>query len=161
LVLGIDVQNPSIVLDARLYRAGATNAADRGLDMWANLGPVIQVKHLTLTDKLADDVCSEVTADRIVIVCKDSEKDTIERLLRQLGHRVQAVIIQSQLVQWYEQALHSEFAGRLGNDLLSNLRQEFRNEFPFSLKFDSFYRERGYDTISKSSSPFWRADYYE
>jgi hypothetical protein len=158
LVLGIDVQKPSIVLDARLYRAGATNAADRGLDMWANFGPVIQVKHLTLTDKLADDVCSEVAADRIVIVCKDSERETIERLLQQLGHRVQAIIVQSQLVQWYEQALRGEFAGRLGSDLLNDLRQEFRNEFPFSLEFDPFYKGRGYDIIPKSSSPFWRTD---
>ena len=33
---------------AHIYRVGVTNAADRGLDMWANFGPAIQVKHLTL-----------------------------------------------------------------------------------------------------------------
>ena len=36
-----------------IYRVGVTNAADRGLDMWANFGPVIQVKHLTLNEKRA------------------------------------------------------------------------------------------------------------
>lgn len=158
LVLGIDAQNPSVSLDARLYRAGTTNAADRGLDMWANFGPVVQVKHLTLTDRLVDDICGEIAADRIVIVCKDGEREIIERLLQQLGHRVQAIIIQSQLIHWYEEALHGRFAGRLGNDLLINLRQEFRNEFPYNTTFEPFYRKRGYNCVPECSSPFWRSD---
>jgi hypothetical protein len=158
LVLGIDYHTPSVSLDARLYRAGATNAADRGLDMWTNFGPVIQVKHLTLTDELAEDICDEVAADRIVIVCKDGEREAIEHVLQQLGHRVQAIIVQSQLVRWYKQALRGEFANRLGNDLLSNLRQEFQNEFPYSVTFKSFYGERGYDSVPESSTPFWRGD---
>lgn len=158
LVLGIDAQTPSISIEARLYRAGATNAADRGLDMWANFGPVIQVKHITLTDELAEDICDEVAADRIVIVCKDSERRTIEYVLQQLGHRVQAIIVQSQLVHWYEQALHGEFGNRLGEDLLNNLRQEFRIEFPYSTTFESFYREREYDRVPKSLSQFWQSD---
>jgi len=158
LVLGIDSQNPTVTLDARLYRAGATNAADRGLDMWANFGPVVQVKHLTLTDELAEDICEEVAADRIVIVCKDSERETIERVCQQLGQRIQGVIVQSQLVQWYEQALRGDFASRLGDDLLNSLRQEFRNEFPYSTTFEAFYKERGYDRVPQSSSPFWCGD---
>jgi type II restriction enzyme len=141
-----------------LYRAGATNAADRGLDMWANFGPVVQVKHLTLTDELAEDICEEVAADRIVIVCKDSERETIERVCQQLGQRIQGVIVQSQLVQWYEQALRGDFASRLGDDLLNSLRQEFRNEFPYSTTFEAFYKERGYDRVPQSSSPFWCGD---
>jgi type II restriction enzyme len=143
-------------LDAKLYRAGATNAADRGSDMWANFGPVLQVKHLTLTDELADDILDEVAADRIVIVCKDSEKETIERVCQQLSQRVQGVIVQSQLAQWYNQALRGKFAEQLGTDLLNSLRQEFRNEFPYSTTFETFYNERKYDQIPKSSSPFWQ-----
>jgi len=111
LVLGIDAEHPSLTIEASLYRAGATNAADRGLDMWANFGAVVQVKHLTLTDQLADDICTEVAADRIIIVCKDSEKETIERVLQQLGHRVRGVIVQSQLIRWYDEALRGRFSG--------------------------------------------------
>jgi type II restriction enzyme len=126
--------------------------------MWANFGPVVQVKHLTLTDELAEDICEEVAADRIVIVCKDSERETIERVCQQLGQRIQGVIVQSQLVQWYEQALRGDFASRLGDDLLNSLRQEFRNEFPYSTTFEAFYKERGYDRVPQSSSPFWCGD---
>ena len=155
LLLRIDVENPTITLPARLYRAGATNAADRGLDMWGNFGPVVQVKHLTLTEELAEDISDEVAADQIVIVCKDSEKEIIARVCQQLGQRIQGIIVQSQLVQWYEQALRGDFSERLGNDLLNGLRQEFRNEFPFSETFEPFYNERGYNTIHQPDSPFW------
>ncbi|MDR9403035.1 MAG: HaeII family restriction endonuclease, partial [Halothece sp. Uz-M2-17] len=69
-VVGID-NSEEISIPAKLYRVGVTNAADRGLDMWCNFGPAVQVKHLTLTEELAGDVASTVSSDRIVIVCKD------------------------------------------------------------------------------------------
>lgn len=156
LLLGIDSRNPSLSLEAKLYRAGVTNAADRGLDIWANFGPVVQVKHLTLTDELAEDICDEVVADWIVIVCKDAEREAIERITRQLGHRIRGIITQADLVRWYDEALRGRFASELGNDLLESLRQEFRNEFAYSNTFEGFYKERGYDRIPKCPSPFWQ-----
>ena len=59
---------------------GVTNAADRGLDMWANFGMAIQIKHLSLTEELAENVVSSVSSDRIVIVCKNSEEKLIVSL---------------------------------------------------------------------------------
>ncbi len=158
LLLGIDVQNPTVRLPAKLHRAGTTNAADRGLDIWANFGPAVQVKHLTLTENLAEDISSEIAADRIVIVCKDSEKETINRICQQLDQRIQGVIVQSQLVEWYSRALHGDFSDRLGADLLNSLRQEFRNEFPFSVTFKELYKERAYHKIYQPDSPFWIED---
>lgn len=158
LLLGIDVQNPTVSLPARLYRAGATNAADRGLDIWANFGPAIQVKHLTLTEDLAEDISGEIAADRIVIVCKDSEKEMINRVCHQLGQRIQGIIVQSQLVEWYNRALRGDFSEQLATDLLSSLRQEYRNEFPFRETLRAFYEERGYQKICQISSPFWLED---
>ena len=158
LLLGIDVQNPTISLPARLYRAGVTNAADRGLDIWANFGPAIQVKHLTLTEDLAEGISDEIAADRIVIVCKDGEKEIIDRVCQQLGQCIQGIIVQSQLVEWYNQALHGAFSDRLGADLLKSLRQELRNEFPFSETLNTFYLEREYHKVNQPSSPFWLED---
>jgi len=158
LVLGIDSQSPTISLNARLYRAGVTNVADRGLDIWANFGPIVQVKHLTLTEELAEDICEEVAADWIVIVCKDAERETIERVCQQLGQRVRGIITQTDLAHWYDQALRGEFAAHLGSDLLTNLRQEFRNEFPYSTTLEAFYKEREYDRVPRSPSPFWCED---
>ena len=43
--------NTSFKSKANINRIGVTNAADRGLDMWANFGPAIQIKHLSLNEK--------------------------------------------------------------------------------------------------------------
>jgi type II restriction enzyme len=155
LVLGIDSAHSSVILDAKIYRAGATNAADRGLDMWANFGPVVQVKHLTLSEELAEDISDQIAADRVIIVCKDDDKEIVETISQQLGQKIQGIIVQSQLAKWYEEALRGEFSKLMGDDLLNSLRQEFRNEFPYSTKFDQFYKERKYHNMSKNKSVFW------
>ncbi|MDI6766385.1 MAG: HaeII family restriction endonuclease [Bacteroidota bacterium] len=157
LVLGIDSKHPSLSMPARLYRAGVSNAADKGLDMWANFGLAIQVKHLTLTEELAEDIVEETTADRVLIVCKDSEKETIEKVYKQLGisSRVQGIVTQSHLIVWYENALRGKFARRLGPTLVESLKHEFQVEFPYSTTFDQFFKKRGYGKIKKSNSIFW------
>jgi len=48
-VLGLSEDVSERYQDARIYRVGVTNAADRGLDMWGNFGVVIQIKHISLT----------------------------------------------------------------------------------------------------------------
>ncbi len=45
-VISINSKNTNYKSTANIHRVGITNAADRGLDMWANFGPVIQIKHL-------------------------------------------------------------------------------------------------------------------
>ena len=39
-----------------MYRVGVTNASDRGMDMWANFGLAIQIKHLSLSQELAEHI---------------------------------------------------------------------------------------------------------
>lgn len=157
LVLGIDSKHPSLSLPAKLYRAGVSNAADKGLDMWANFGLAVQVKHLTLTEELAEDIVEETTADRVLIVCKDSEKETIEKVYKQLGvsTRVQGIVTQSHLITWYENALRGKFARKLGMTLIESLKHEFQVEFPYSTNFAHFFKKRGYDKILKRNSIFW------
>ncbi len=45
-VIGLNNQNNRAIFNAHFHRVGVTNAADRGLDIFANFGAVIQVKHL-------------------------------------------------------------------------------------------------------------------
>jgi len=157
LVLGIDSKHPNISMPARLYRAGLSNAADKGLDMWANFGLAIQVKHLTLTEELAEDIVDETTADKVLIVCKDSEKETIEKVYKQLGvgGRVQGIVTQTHLISWYENALRGKFSKTVGSTLIESLKTEFQTEFPYSTTFMDFFKKRGYQKIKKTSSPFW------
>jgi len=150
IVLGITADKNEITLPAKLYRVGVANAADRGLDMWANFGPAIQVKHLSLTEDLAEGIVSEISADRIVIVCLTAEKEAIQRILTQLGfsERVQGVVTQVDLERWYSKSFSEQHKTTLGTSLLENLHREFLSEFPsIGDEFSNFMKERGYDRI--------------
>jgi type II restriction enzyme len=152
LLLGLTPELSRRSVPARLFRAGVANAADRGIDMWANFGLVVQVKHITLSEEIAEDVADDTTADEIVIVCRDAEARTIERVASQLGHRIKGIIQESQLVSWYDTAFMPQYASTLGSKTLKNLIREFDEEFPFSrpeyqASFKNFYKERSYDQI--------------
>ncbi len=149
MVLGIDKIQTKLVSSAALYRVGVTNAADSGLDMWTNFGPAIQVKHLTLTTELIEGIADGITADKIVIVCIDAEKDAIESLLIQVGmnERIQGVITLNDLDIWYKICLSKEYKNNLGTNLLRDVQREFEAEFPSSKEIKPFMAKRKYDEI--------------
>jgi len=149
-VLGIDSEKRKLVLPAALYRVGVTNAADRGLDMWGNFGAAIQVKHLTMTPELVEDIADGISADRIVIVCVDSEKQAIKTLLTQVGwgERIQGIITISDLDNWYKLCLNSKYRQTLGKNLLADVQREFNNEFPSSLEIKPFMESRNYHNMA-------------
>lgn len=149
-VMCIDFQNPQYIQDARVYRVGVTNAADRGLDMYSNWGPAIQIKHLSLDVELAENIVNSVSSDRIVIVCKNAEKDVILSLLTQIGwkSKIQSIITENNLINWYEKALRGKFAKIIGQKLLDRLRDEIINEFPPINNIPDVIKNRHYDKIS-------------
>jgi type II restriction enzyme len=109
---------------------------------------------LSLDESLAEEIVSSVSSDRIVIVCKDSEEKTIISLLTQIGwkSRIQSIVSENELIEWYEKALRGKFGSLIGDKLLDTLREEIVNEFPSSdnLDFMDFYRGRGYDKIKEN-----------
>lgn len=153
MVLGIDSETTRRSYSAQLFRNGVANAADRGLDIWANFGPAVQVKHLSLTADLAEDIVSEIEADRIIIVCLDAEKDLIDRILSQigLGERIQGIITLNDLSDWYETCFSPKYKERVGRRLIESLAREFNEEFPSNKEIVSFVQERGYDKIALPS----------
>ena len=135
---------------AKINRVGVTNAADRGLDMWANFGMAIQIKHLSLTEELAHNIVSSITADRIIIVCKDAEEKIIVSLLNQIGwkSKIQSIITESNLVEWYEKALRGKYADSIANIVLTHIKDEILKEFPATdNSFLTFYQERNYNKL--------------
>lgn len=135
-------------MGAKIHRVGVTNAADRGLDMFANFGLAIQIKHLSLTEEMAEGIVNGVTADRIVIVCKDNEKNIIVSLLNQIGwkSRIQSIVTEQNLVEWYRKALRGDFSGALAANILERLCREIQLEFPSvqGAEFDAFFARRDY-----------------
>lgn len=148
-VMCIDVTMPQAKTEARVYRVGVTNAADRGLDMYSNWGPAIQIKHLSLDEELAESIVSGIASDRIVIVCKEAEKGIIISLLNQIGwkSRIQSIITETDLVAWYDKALYGKFAPELADSLLNIMREEFINEFPSINDVPDIIIDRHYESI--------------
>jgi type II restriction enzyme len=147
VVLGLSPDQPSITKPARLYRVGAANSADAGLDMWANFGPAVQVKHVTLAPVVAQNICSELRADELVIVCRDCDAPSIEAVVAQLGlhERLRGVLTRSDLVRWYAAACDKKYHDSLGKRLLNAFAQELLTEFPIANRIDDFLHSRGYD----------------
>ena len=154
MVMCLDVSNMTQFYDAKVFRVGVTNAADRGLDMYSNWGPAIQIKHLSLDEELAEGIVNSVTSDKIIIVCKDAEELFITSLLNQLGwgHRIQSVVTESNLINWYEKALRGHYSREIGNRLLECLRDEISNEFPSVDDNPQILKKRHYETITDN---FW------
>lgn len=151
-VIQLSSKQQTLKLKAKINRVGVTNAADRGLDMWANYGMAIQIKHLSLTEELAENIVSSVSADRIVIVCKDTEQKVIVSLLNQIGwkSKIQSIVTENDLLNWYEKALRGKYAKTLGDIVLKNIIDEIAFEFPAtnSTEFMDFYKSRGYDILN-------------
>lgn len=150
-VLGIEGKDDEMIFPAKLFRVGVTNAADRGLDMFANFGIAVQIKHLSLSEELAEDIAADITADRIVIVCKDAEEEKITKILSQvgMGERIKGIITLEDLKSWYAILLDEKKYGKeIATVLATNLLRDFREEFPSTDKIAPFLQERGYDKIS-------------
>lgn len=149
-VLGLSKEILEVYQEPKVYRAGVTNAADRGLDMWANFGVAIQIKHLSLTPPMVDDIASDITADRIIIVCKECERDVLISVLQQFGSasKIQSVITEDDLDVWYGKALRGQSAELIGDKVMERLEDEIKIEFPSTTEFEDFFTERGYDLLS-------------
>lgn len=156
-VLNLDGSENRKTLDAHFHRVGVTNAADRGLDIYANFGSVVQIKHLSLDEELAESVVTSIRSDKIIIVCKSAEKNVIKSILNQIGwqSRVQSIITLDDLNSWYEKALRGIYSQRMGDKVLSILANEIKSEFPSvgSDDFQKFKELRGYDKIKHD---YWK-----
>ena len=157
-VLNLSVNRSSISVPASVYRTGITNAADRGLDIWSNFGPAIQIKHVTLDKESAAGIADQVAENaKIVVVCKKADRKTINSLLSQLSlsKKIQGVVTQDDLEDWYNMCLKGKYADTIGHEVLQILKTEFILEFPSAgTALTAFIKDRKYDKI-KLQDP-WR-----
>ena len=154
-VMCLDCNNLVHSDSAHVYRVGVANAADRGLDMYSNWGPAIQIKHLVLSEELAESIVDSVSSDRIVIVCKAAERGLIVSLLNQIGwkSKIQSVVTEDDLVKWYEKALRGTYADTMGTQLLETMCEQINLEFPSIEQGRGIISERNYRNITDE---FWK-----
>lgn len=153
VLLNLDSENLEWSELAHIYRVGVTNAADRGLDMWANFGPAIQVKHITVDENDVEQIVEQVESDHIIIVCRDTDAKIIQTIMRQIswGRRVRGIVTEAQLSKWYDLCLRGQFSPNLSSILVNLLIQSFENEFPEATNqakiIKEFCQERNYHQI--------------
>lgn len=66
--------------------------------MYANFGVAVQIKHLSLEVQMAQNITQGVRSDKIIIVCKDAEKDIISSLLAQMAMRARLLALSQNLI---------------------------------------------------------------
>jgi len=154
-VMQLDLSHPICQQNAKVFRVGVTNAADRGLDMYSNWGPAIQIKHLTLDEELASTIVGEIQSDRIIIVCKDVERKVLVSVLNQIGwaSRIQSIITEEDLRLWYRKALCGQYASEMGARLLRTFAEQMQLEFPSVGGGSPVIDARHYERISDS---YWQ-----
>ncbi|GAC1355753.1 MAG: hypothetical protein NVSMB38_36410 [Ktedonobacteraceae bacterium] len=158
ILLGLSNGKHKHAMPAHVYRVGITNAADRGLDMWANFGPVIQVKHMSLNPRLARDIVDQVESDNIIVVCTVVEQETIETVLKQTSwiRRVRDIVTQEKLAEWYTRCLRGKHSALLAQHLLDRLSTELKREFSQAAGVVDFIKDRSYMEIP--SPALWSVD---
>lgn len=157
MVMGLHLPSLQSQQEGKIFRVGVTNAADRGLDMYSNWGPAIQIKHLSLDAEVAEDIVTSIESDRIVIVCRAAEQDIIASLLTQIGWRskIQSIVTEHHLTAWYEAALRGKHSSIMGNQLLATLQSTLAKEFPSVGGLPNILQERHYDLIQNAD---WEVD---
>ncbi len=84
---------------------------------------------------------------RVIIVCRNAERNIIFLLLTQIGWRshIQSIITENELVSWYDKALRGKYSAMTGEKLLSFLQAEIAGEFPASKNIPDILRVRQYN----------------
>lgn len=148
-VMSLNVNKLTYSQIAAIYRVGVTNAADRGIDMYANWGPAIQIKHLSLDPDLAKDIIGSLSSRNVVIVCKEVEERVILSIMRQIGlsERIQSVVTERELTEWYEKSLRGRYSGITGDILIGTLIEQMEQEFPSLEGLPQILADRHYERI--------------
>lgn len=147
---------PSANIPVKIYRAGITNAADRGLDMWANFGPAIQIKHCPLTKKIAQAIIEPINADRVIIVCKNVSQTALTSIYadQKLKSKIQCLLTEKDLANWYKKVAH-EYPQSLSDAVIATIQAQLKAEFPTSDQddFQQFIKSRNYEMNGPDWSP--------
>ncbi len=76
-------------------------------------------------------------------------------MLNQIGWKakIQSIITEIDLINWYEKALRGAFKEEIGDNILKILNNEIKIEFPVTEKnkFQTFYTDRNYHKLLEIS----------
>jgi type II restriction enzyme len=141
-----DVMFSEMQTEMRLNRVGVANAADRGIDIISNFGPIIQVKHVDLTEELVIDICAGLPNSQVVIVGRNIETEVVSSIDENRPNNLLGIYSLSDINQWYESVRDSiEISNSQKEQLMDILHDSMIAEFPHLGQMGLFCTERGYD----------------
>jgi hypothetical protein len=148
-LLGVPPGQRALEMPARLFRNSTTYGNDGGVDIWANFGPVVQVKHVSLDADAVEEIEGGIYADRIIVVCDDADRRVIEAVTGAVGsdRRIKAIVTKSQIVKWYQTALLPKYSQWTVPGLYNRICEEFDREIPIGerTRFEEVASARGYN----------------
>ena len=140
-----DMLNPDSVRRPSISRVGVANAADRGLDMVTNFGPVVQVKHLPLRYELVVEVCSSLPMSEVFLVVNSYNLEARKRLELDAPNNLIGIVTTVGLDEMYSSILKNpNLTNETKFSLLKSLADGMIQEFPHLGEFESFVKERNY-----------------
>ena len=140
-----DMLNPDSVRRPSISRVGVANAADRGLDMVTNFGPVVQVKHLPLSYDLVEEVCSSLPMSEVFLVVNSDDLEVRKRLELGAPNNLIGIVSTVELDEMYSSILGNPgLTSETKSGLLESLADGMLLEFPHLGEFETFANERGY-----------------
>ena len=140
-----DMLNPGNVRTPSISRVGVANAADRGLDMVTNFGPVVQVKHLPLSYNLVVEVCSSLPMSEVFLVVNSDNVEARHRLELNPPNNLVGIVSTEGLDDMYSSVLNNpNLKLERKYRLLEDLADGMILEFPHLGEFETFVRQRGY-----------------
>ena len=99
-----------------------------------NFETTLKFKYITLDKHTVPANTSNLTNEKMIIVCKDAEKDTIKNLTIQFGimERIRGIIPENTLVEWYHKCIGRKYINSMGKTLMETLNKKFKKEFPLT-----------------------------
>lgn len=132
--------------EMRLNRVGVANAADRGIDIISNFGPIIQVKHLDLTESLVYEICEGLPNSQVIIVGRSLDTQVAASIDDNCPINLLGLFSLVDIDQWFQNIRESNSISNLQKErLMDILHDSMIAEFPHLGQMEMFCEERNYD----------------
>jgi type II restriction enzyme len=142
VLFGIQVSQDVAMFEPVIKRAGVANAADRGLDIWCNFGPAVQVKHISIANRndgkdIIEDILSQLDSDATIVFCKNCPSYVKDYLLQEFSS-LKGIITQNEVTRIYYSLCDRSKENGQENEarILNELLKQINLEFPIASKWD-------------------------
>lgn len=144
-LLGIQSSEEESIIVPSISRAGVANACDKGIDMWCNFGPAIQLKHISLLNKsvaenIVEDILSQIDSNSTILICKDCPNSIRTHLLSEFD-TLKGIITQEEITEMYYTLCDRSNKNGKENEkrILEELLQQYDMEFPIASKWNVIF----------------------